>query len=387
MHTKPNEKILTALRLAFVLGILLVLLLGLGRTLLRPAEINYYENRPAERLEPLTAAGFLDGSFQDSMELALADQVPGALRLKAAYNDLNSSLLLAALRWQTPRHPELFYRTNGVYIHGDRVLWDPFDPEPLMPQIEATAAGFNRAMAENPELDFYFYFVESDAVLDFRTGERTPFYELLCSLLALPEERCARFELRDYEQFCSEFYKTDHHWNHIGSYRGYTEILRLLGCPEPPLEPLEERTLAEPICGSKALQAGLTEMTEPFTAYRFAYPPLGTEFGHEEAYFAGEAELPLGYGNFYGGDDGLVAFDTGREDRPNLLIIGDSYDNAVLKLIASHYCRTYSVDLRNYEREQGEPFHLGQFCREKGVDQVLILASQVVFCGDYILED
>ncbi len=387
MQTTPKEKIMTVLRLAFVLGLLLAFLLGLGRTLLRPEEINYYENRPAERLAPLTAAGFLDGSFQDSMELALADQVRGALRLKASYNDMNSSLLLAALHWQMPKHPELFYRINGVYIHGDRVLWDPFDPEPLMPQIRATADGFNRVMAENPGLDFYLFFVETDAVLDFRTGERTPFYELICSLLTLPEEHCSRFALRDYEQFCRQFYRTDHHWNHIGSYQGYTEILQLLGCQDPPLEPLEERTLPEPICGSKALQAGLTELTEPFTAYRFAYPPLGTEYGHEEAFFAGKAELPLSYGNFYGKDNGLLVFDTGRETRPNLLIIGDSYDNAVLKLLASHYGRTFSVDLRNYEQEQGETLHLGQFCRENDVDQVLIVASQVVFCGDYILED
>ena len=77
----------------------------------------------------------------------------------------------------------------------------------------------------------------------------------------------------------------------------------------------------------------------------------------------------------------------GAERDYNLLIIGDSYDNAVLKLIASHYHRCYCADLRNYEREQGEAFHLGAFCREHEVDQVLILASQVVFCGDYILED
>ena len=387
MQTSRNDKLLQGCRLAFVLGLLLLFLLGLGRTLLRPAEINYFENRPAERLAPLTAAGFLDGSFQDSLEAALSDQVPGALRLKSAYNELNSSLLLSVLRRETPGHPELFYRINDVYIHADRALWEPFDPEPLMPQIQATAEGFNRAMAENPELDFYFYFVESDAVLDFRTGEKTPFYELLCSLLALPEDHCARFELRDYEQFCRDFFKTDHHWNHIGAYEGYTQILGLLGCAEAPLEPLEELTLPGEICGSKAQQAGLPELTEPFTAYRFAYPPLGTDFGHEEAFFAGNCALELNYGNFYGGDDGLVVFDTGREERPNLLVIGDSYDNAVLKLIACHFHRTYAVDLRNYAREQGEDFHLGAFCREHEVDQVLILASQVVFCGDYIVED
>ncbi len=386
MLKTQKETLLNGCRLVFLLGVLAVLLLGLGKTLLRPGEINYYENRPAAQPAPLSARGFWDGSFQDALETALADQVPGALRLKKAYNDGNSALLLTALRWQNARHPELFYRINGIYIQGDRALWEPFDPEPLMPEVEATAEGFRRAMADNPGLPFYFYFVESDAVMDFRTGEKTPFYELLCSLLALPEERCGRFEVSDYGEFCRLFFRTDHHWNHRGSYLGYTQVLRLLGCREEPLQPLEELELPVALCGSKARQAGLTELTEPFTAYRFAYPPLGTDFGHEEAFFAGNCELELNYGTFYGGDDGLVIFDTGREDRPDLLIIGDSYDNAVLKLIACHYHRTYSVDLRNYAREQGESFRLGDFCREHPVDLVLILASQVVFCGDYILE-
>lgn len=45
-----------------------VLLTGLGRTLLRPKDVNYYENRPANTVAPLTAESWLDGSFQDAME-------------------------------------------------------------------------------------------------------------------------------------------------------------------------------------------------------------------------------------------------------------------------------------------------------------------------------
>lgn len=41
----------------------LVLLAGLGRTLLRPKDVNCYENRPANTVAPLTVPGWLDGSF------------------------------------------------------------------------------------------------------------------------------------------------------------------------------------------------------------------------------------------------------------------------------------------------------------------------------------
>lgn len=48
---------------------------GLGKTLLAPDEIDYYENRYANQVAALSAASYLDASFQDSMEDALADQV------------------------------------------------------------------------------------------------------------------------------------------------------------------------------------------------------------------------------------------------------------------------------------------------------------------------
>ena len=62
-----------------------VLLTGLGRTLLRPKDVNYYENRPANTVAPLTAESWLDGSFQDAMEAALSDQIPLAQAMKKTF--------------------------------------------------------------------------------------------------------------------------------------------------------------------------------------------------------------------------------------------------------------------------------------------------------------
>ena len=60
-----------------------VLLAGLGRTLLRPKDVNLYENRPANTVAPLTVSeSWLDGSFQDAMEAALSDQIPLAQAMK-----------------------------------------------------------------------------------------------------------------------------------------------------------------------------------------------------------------------------------------------------------------------------------------------------------------
>ena len=63
----------------------LVLLEGLARTLVKPKETNLYENRPANRVAAPTLAAWLDGTFQDSVEAALSDQVPLAQTMKKTY--------------------------------------------------------------------------------------------------------------------------------------------------------------------------------------------------------------------------------------------------------------------------------------------------------------
>ena len=66
--------------------ILLALLAGLGKALLRPKDINYYENRYADQVAPLTAEGVLSGDWQDAFESALTDQLPLAQKLKKLYH-------------------------------------------------------------------------------------------------------------------------------------------------------------------------------------------------------------------------------------------------------------------------------------------------------------
>ena len=373
-------------RLLFVLLVTLCLFAGFLKTVLAPAEINYYENRPAARAEAPSLSGFLDSGFQDSLEAALSDQIFGAPLLKKAYNDVSSALLLGPLRRMTARHPDRFFRYRTVLLNRDAILWQPLDLARHLPDFTAAAQGYGRVFAADPQLDVFFFFIETDSLIDFATGEELPLYDCVRELMGLPEDHCARFMPEDYEQYRELFYRTDHHWNNRGSYRAYCEILRLLGCPDAPLQPLGEYTLG-PMTGSKAEQAGLTEMSEMVTVYRFAYPPLGTNYGHEDEMLSRPAGSGFSYGTFYGGDAGLIVFDTGDERREDLLVIGDSYDNAILKLLASHCRRTWAVDLRNYESEVGEAFRFGAFVREHGVDRVLLVGSHPVFGSEYILED
>ena len=112
--------------------------------------------------------------------------------------------------------------------------------------------------------------------------------------------------------------------------------------------------------------------------------PAG-DYGRQDA---APGELALSYGAFYGGDDGEIIFDTGRTDRGNLLVIGESYDNAILKLLASHFDRTYSVDLRYYRNYMGSDFSLGDYLRRNNITKVLLIGNVDYYISpDFALEN
>lgn len=373
--------------LLFSIAVPLFLIFSFILAICQPKDINYLENRPAYQFPSFTLQGYLDSAFQNDMENALSDQIFGAQWMKKQFNFLNSSIVLSLLKPALVAHPELFFQYQDVYIHDGYILWQPFDLEPLKPAFVSTADSFNSIIRKNPDIGFYLYFVESDAVIDFQSGKRNPVYEYICQLMDIPEERCAKFAINSFPQYETEFYKTDHHWNNKGSYRGYLEILQLLECKDVPLQPLEEVFISYPMAGTKAVQVGLTELKETCSVYRFAYPELHVQYGHQEEVLSNPENSFFGYEYFYGTNKGLLTFFNENSENGNLLIIGDSFDNAILKLIASHYSHTYSVDLRNYEAETGTSFRFGSFLESYQIDNVLILASQVVFCGDYIVED
>ena len=183
------------------------------------------------------------------------------------------------------------------------------------------------------------------------TGEKSQIYEYLCNNIKLPASRTERFEMTDFEEFSRCFYRTDHHWNEEGSYRGYLELLDFLGIADEPIARGEKVLLSKTFAGSKTQSPGVSSFRESFYAYKYDCPAMLTvengvaveNYGKQDEYFAGNGELPpITYGNFYGGDMGEIIFDTGDLSKENILILGESYDNAVLRLLASHFHKTYS---------------------------------------------
>jgi len=380
----------------FVGGILLVMVLGLVKTLFFPKDLNLYENRYAEKAAPFTLSGWLDGSFQEQLDAALSDQVNFAQTYKKTYHQLSFRALWSVLKPLADSMGRRYVHFQGHQLYGTDTLVYGYSYLPwLRGSLEARAEACNKIFAAHPDTEFYVYYVEKDTDINFETGERVGAYECLRDALDLPQGHVDSFRVDSFADFSTYFYKTDHHWNLDGSYKAYGELLTLLGVDEPPLEPLERVELGT-FSGSKGKGAGLEDFSESFCAYRFDYPPMKVsvrgapvaDYGNQDAFFSGNAVgLELAYGSFYGGDESELCLSTGREERDNLLVIGESYDNAVLKLLASHFNNTYSIDLRYYAHFAGEDFDLSSYLARHQIDKVLLMGNVDYFLQpDFALE-
>lgn len=389
-----KKRICTALNAAMLLGVVLFLLAGLARAILHPKEINDYENRTAEQLPAFTLSGWLDGSFQEKVEAALGDQAPFSVTMKKHYNDTENAIKYKAFTMVSEARPEQMVIYEGFRIYGGRhIAFAPQTWDEVAPQLQTRTQELSRIIEAHPETEFSVYYVEHETDVVFETGEKLGIYEYLQENLPLPAERMDCFEVNDLSAFHRRFYCTDHHWNWDGAYLGYQEAAKLLGVEAPLVPEGEPVLIRSDFSGSKVQLLGTQDLfTEPFYAYRFPGVDMtvtvdgepGT-YGLQEDFFAGKASY-LTYGSFYGGDFAEVIFDTGKGE--NLLILGESYDNAIVKLLASHFGRTHSVDLRHYENTMGKPFRLAQYLQDNDIDRVLLIGSNGFFTKEeFTVED
>lgn len=254
---------------AFFLLLVLIFLAGLLRTVFRPKEINEYENRYANQLAPLTAASYADGSFQDGMESALSDQVQFSQLAKKTYNFVTSYAavpLIAPLENLTHG----YVSAGDVLFYGGKIVYQPWTY--LQTEwLEAKAENLNAAIAAHPELEFYAYYIEKDTDIDFTTGQKIDASESMLSMLNLPDSHKGIYEINSFEEFNERFYNTDHHWNYIGSYEAYRDVLSVLGGGEP-LEPTGVYHSGIYFSGVKSKQFSRFYSDE-MTIYSFASTP------------------------------------------------------------------------------------------------------------------
>ena len=124
---------------------------------------------------------------------------------------------------------------------------------------------------------------------------------------------------------------------------------------------------------------------DEFIVYKFDIPEHTTKverieraYNHIDDFIEHNYEytdLYAFYANVYGGSRGEVYFDFHQPEKPNLLMVVDSFSNPIKELIAQYFNKTYAVDLRHYQKNIGEPFAFEKYINNNKIDKVLFIAS------------
>ncbi len=377
----------------FVIAVCAGLLLCFVYCIVCADDISAYENRPANKVQPFSMEQYLDSTYQDSLEDALMDQMPLSETLKRFFNNTSTTLLALIMEPIMDSQPEQYVSFRGLQLFGGEYLcYEPKTLADMQPGLDNRIAELNASVTANPNVDVFLYYIECDVDNNFETGEKSGIWEYLRDSMNLPAERMARLEVSDFETYSRYFFQTDHHWNQVGAYEGYRQIAAMMSVPEEEMcQPEETLTVEQPLIGTKANSAGTSVLNEVFQVYRFPLPDMVTTVnGVEEAYgrtfdsYLGTTQ-GLSYAAYYGFDEGEVIFNTNREALPNILVLGNSYDNALLRLLAAHHNVTCAVDLRYYESDMGRDFDFDSYLEEQNIDRVLLIGDNSYFSGDLFM--
>ncbi len=377
---------------------------GLPAWLKNPTYSSQLEGRTYEKRPSLSVAALEDGSFQDAFEQYVSDRIPSRDRMLMANASLQRALIAtAALPFGYDVYPT-FYGSGTVYdSKADMVAPLPERQSPKQEESYRAAAEALSAFASaHPDLNMVFCEVDrlefsganpaSGLISDpiDRPYMRSRFLSQLPSNLQVVD-----LEATDKEAFVTDYFRSDHHWNVGGAYKGYTKILDTLLPGATPVTVYGSDTWDNiPFFGSNA-RLGLCEVVEHDVITDLAYDESDLSvriderdesiesLRHRESYDAGavsDDRYQNRYAEYFHGDFGIIEIT--NHDKPegeDIVLIGDSFSNAMERFVAEHYRTTYVIDPRRY------PETLGDFVESHPVENVLFVLGGTTYVNPTVI--
>lgn len=354
-------------------------------------EISKLESRKLEEIPDFSFSSFFDGSFQDKLEKSITDQMILSQTIKVNIKKLKNSI---------NTHVYSFLITNKKNCKGYIEVVDGYYSYNCSTYlIEKPVINYrdevfesNKSIYNNIRADKYIYFIEKDRSINFdNIEEKNKWFEGIKK--NFKAKKYAKFSLNSYNDLEEYFYQTDHHWNYKGSYKGYTEIIELLfGKKEKVLKPLKVEQFNVIFNGSASRKSLTNLSNERFAVFTFNTPSYKSyindkakNYGSKENYLNNNYKSDLyanHYSLYYGGDFAKVEYDFNNKNKENLLVLATSYSNAINDLIASHFNKTYVIDLRFYKEHYNQDLDINKFIKNNNIDKVLIMGDIYSFAKE-----
>lgn len=355
-----------AANIIFILCFLGFLYAGMAVTIFKPKETtSIFENRTLASVPVLQRDTFLDGSWFADWETYLKDHAAGRNTLLKAGTYIDLYVLNRPV-------------VNETFVSGPYLLaynrYETVDPVELAEQSAQSAdslSGLQKHVQENGGV-FYYVAVSGQMAYDRAAypaylNSRSEYFDTVLSLFKadMAERSVNLIDMGDaFEQMGhpeNVYYGSDHHLTFDGALLTYRTIMTrlnadcLLSLPVLSDADMTVQTLDNPFLGSRMrklfrliptadqFKTHILNQEIPFTRTDNGVP------GPQQVYNLPQNEWEtVSYLACMGGDIGETVIQTNRPALPNVLIVGDSYTNAVECFLYTSFNEMRSLDLRWY---------------------------------------
>lgn len=167
------------------------------------------------------------------------------------------------------------------------------------------------------------------------------------------------------------YFNTDHHWTGLGAYYAYRGFCKSAGFTPYELAQLERKKIKKKFLGSLygiTLDKRLRDVKDSVEYYKLPIPTKVYRYNLDSSRFEKSnlfSNVP-NYANFLGGDHPLVRIESDVNQK-KLLVIKDSFGNAVAPYLALHFGTVYVMDYRYFD------VNLPDFVKSNGITAILFL--------------
>lgn len=192
------------------------------------------------------------------------------------------------------------------------------------------------------------------------------------------------------------YFKTDHHWNFKGALNSYPIIISKMNnvLDSNTKEPIKDYTIK---CNNNAKFVGsyskkLFKLVDSDSEYQCGYYPDDlkdlTEFSainskgkilssFSEVFGSKMSNREVTYAGLSSPDMAEIHFHYENRNNAKLLILKDSYANAIVPFLAQHFSDTYVLNLRDYKEKS-----VYQYIEDNDINTVLILYNDSNLTGE-----
>lgn len=299
-----------------------------------------------------------------------------------------------------PEEPEvdetenLEYTSAGsVIIVGDRAMDVPYATESIVVSYADAVGNLHKALGEDVRVislltpnaaQFY-------SPKDMHTGasDQKAMIDLCYGTMDADIVKVDAFSKLKAHKDEYIYFRTDHHWTQLGAYYAYTAMCEALGWEAEELEDFEtgqytgflgsmygwtsQYPQSDVLKNNPDTLTYYLPLVETHAAY-YADADLenSTAYPVSVVYQGIAPEQTNKYLCFLGGDHPAATVET-AVDGPVCLVLKESYGNAFVPFLTSHYSKIIVIDPREFNRDGKPSLDLKELAAQQGVDDLLVI--------------